>query len=94
MKQTRQQILQQYGAMKKADVCIHDQDELLCTYKTKTMTKAVFMTDILNRETFKKFCKLKNELNAQKMVVYCEYAYYDSPNTVEIILNRDMQTME
>lgn len=90
---TREQLLANYKDFEikgKSGVKIYDQDELLCTYKTtKGMTKAVFMVDTLDRNAFKSFCQTKNKLNADKVVVYCEQATYESPGTLEIILNRN-----
>lgn len=84
---TKTEIAEQYRKRKNQDVKFFDHEELVCSYKTKTMTKAVFMTDILDRKTFKSFIEIKNTLNADKLVVYCNYAYYHS-DTLEIILNR------
>ena len=92
MKQTREQILTHYTKLQakgKHEVVIHDQDELLAIYKTKNTSKAVFITTTLDRDMFKKFCVIKNNLQADKMVVYCEYATYISPSNLEIVLNRD-----
>lgn len=96
MQQTREQLLSHYSKLSekpKNGIVILDQDELLCSYQTKTTTKLVFMTQELDRETFKRYCIIKNELNADKIVVYCETATYDSPGTLEIILNSDEQPM-
>jgi len=83
----KNELTEQYSKKKKQNVKFFDHEELVCSYKTKTMTKAVFMTDILDRKTFKGFIDIKNTLNADKIVVYCNYAYYHSDH-LEIILNR------
>ena len=95
MPQTREQLLSHYRKLAekpKNGMVIYDQDELLCSYQTKT-TKLVFITKELDRETFKRFCIIKNKLNADKVVVHCETATYLSPGTLEILLNRDEQPM-
>lgn len=96
MKQTREQILAHYKALQakgKHGVEAIDQDELLCSYQTKKVKKVVFFTDCLDRETFKRFCQAMNRLEADKIVVYCDTATYESPSTAEILLNRDEPTM-
>lgn len=72
---------------KKLGVEFYGQDELVCTYKTKTMTKALFITEIFDRATCKKFIEIKNKIGSDKIVVYCMYAYYHS-DTAEIVVNR------
>jgi hypothetical protein len=67
---------------------IFDHEELICTYTTKKFIKAVLITDELDRATFKRFIKIKNELGADKIVVHCMFAYLASDN-LEVILNRD-----
>lgn len=94
---TREQVLANYKDLEtkgKSGVKVYDQDELICTYQTKKGTvKAVFFTDELNMEKFKGFCKTKNAINAEKVVVYCEYAYVLCPGVLEISLNRDFHSM-
>lgn len=92
MKQTREQILAHYTKLSeqpKNGIAILDQDELICSKQTKTTTKLVFITQKLDRETFKRFVRIMNKLEANKIVVYCETATYESPSTVEILLNRE-----
>lgn len=87
MRMVNEQIATHYLAQEKLQAIPSDHDELVCTYKTKTMTKAVFITDELDRATFKRFIKIKNELGADKIVVHCMFAYLASDN-LEVILNR------
>ena len=93
MKQTREQVLahiektQRKNNFKKYDTAYG----LLCTYTTKGgVTRAVFMCSELDRETFKAFCIIKNNLGALRMTVYCEYAYYlDMSPLMQVVINRD-----
>lgn len=39
------------------------------------------------------FKAAKNAINAEKVVVYCEYAYVLCPGVLEISLNRDLHSM-
>ena len=90
MKLTRNEILASYAPQlfkKNYQVEILEKDELLCSYTFKNQKKIVFFVQELNRELFKKFCIVKNEMKADKIVVYCEFADYDSPGTLEIVLN-------
>lgn len=88
MKRTSAQIIDHFTKQKKLKAISYDQDELLCTYQTKTLTKAVFITAELTREAFLRFIRIKNSLKADGMVVYCEYAYLACDN-LEIVVNRD-----
>lgn len=85
---THDEIVSYYTKQKKLQVEVLNQDELVCVYKTKTLTKAVFLTDILDRETFKQQCIVSNRLGANKMIVYCNHAYYVS-DISEIVIMRN-----
>lgn len=87
-KNTKQHLLNHYQRQKKLKAKIFDHEELICTYTTKKFIKAVFITDELNRTTFKRFIKIKNELGADKIVVHCMFVYMVCDN-LEVILNRD-----
>lgn len=86
-KNTKQHLLNHYQRQKRLKAKIYDHEELICTYTTKKFIKAVFITDELNRATFKRFIQMKNELGADKIVVHCMFAYMASDN-LEVILNR------
>ena len=86
-KNTKQDLTKHYQRQKNLKAKIYDHDELICTYNTKNFIKAVFITDELDRATFKRFIQMKNELGADKVVVHCMYAYLASDN-LEVILNR------
>lgn len=85
---TRQQLADHYQQKKQLKAKMYDHDELICTYETKKLIKAVFITDELNRTTFKRFIQMKNELGAEKIVVHCLFAYV-ACDTLEVILNRE-----
>ena len=88
MKHTRAQIINHLIKQKKLKAISYDHDELLCTYQTKTLTKAVFITAELTREAFLRFIRIKNSLKADGIVVFCEYAYLACDH-LEIVVNRD-----
>ena len=88
MKRTSAQIIDHISKQKKLKTVTYDQDELLCTYKTKTLTKAVFVIAELTREAFLRFIRIKNSLKADEIVVYCEYAYLACDN-LTIVVNRE-----
>lgn len=92
MKLSRNEVLASYAPQlfkKTYQVEIFDKDELLCSYTFKNKKKIVFFVQELDKDFFKKFCIIKNEMKADKIVVYCEFAYLICPGTLEIILNRD-----
>jgi len=91
MKLTKEQVLALYEKKKKnKDKLVRCMtDDLICSYTTKKFKVAVFFTQDLDHQLFDKYCRIKNDMKADKIVVYCEYAYILSPNTLEIVLNRD-----
>ena len=88
MKRTNAQIIDHFSKQKKLKAITYNQDELLCTYQTKTLTKAVFIVPELTREAFLRFIRIKNSLKAHEIVVYCEYAYLACEN-LTVVVNRD-----
>ncbi len=84
---TKQDLTKHYQRQKNLKAKIYEHEELICTYNTKKFMKAVFITDELDRATFKRFIQMKNELGADKVVVHCMFAYLASDN-LEVILNR------
>lgn len=91
MKLTKEQVLEIYKKNKRNNdkLVIAMSGDLVCSYTTKKFKKAVFFTQELDHQLFDKYCRIKNDMKADKIVVYCEYAYILSPNTLEIVLNRD-----
>lgn len=88
MKRTSAQIIDHFSKQKKLKAIPYNQDELLCTYQTKTLTKAVFIIAELTREAFLRFIQIKNNLKTDEIVVYCEYAYLACDN-LTIVVNRE-----
>ena len=63
---TRQEMLEGYQIKQfksKYQVEIFDKDELLCSYTLNKIKKIVFFTHELDSNLFKKFIRIKNELN-------------------------------
>lgn len=92
MKLSRNEVLSSYQPEKlksNYQVEIFDIDQLLCSYKLNKIKKIVFFTHELDSNLFRKFIRIKNNLNANKIVVYCEFSYIDCPGTLEIVLNRE-----
>lgn len=89
----QKEIVQHYSKSKKNSVIAIEQGELVCLVETPAAKKAVFQIDELTFDKYREFVKLRNQVGASKMIVFCEYAYV-VVDGLQIILDRPEERYE
>lgn len=87
------EIILHYTKSKKNTVTPIEKDCFVCIVETPKTKKAIFKINELDRSSFRDFVIISNTCNINKIVVYCEYAYYEAED-LQIILDRPEERYE
>lgn len=87
------EIIRHYTKSKKNTVTAVQQGELVCLVETPAAKKAVFQIDELTFDKYREFVKLRNQIDATKMIVFCQHAYIVIEG-LQIVLDRPEERYE